>query len=77
MRWIDTDVMIADPFTKAMEPDKLVAALDSNLWDIEQPIESVIKKKAKQLARRKLKADDQEAEAEVDSDDGDSHHTGR
>ena len=69
VRWIDTDVMIADPLTKAMEPDKLMAALDSNHWDIEQPIESVIKKRAKQLARRKTKADDQEAEAEAESDD--------
>ena len=69
MRWIDTDVMIADPLTKAMEADKLMAALDSNHWDIEQLIESVIKKKAKQLARLKMKADEQEAEAEANSDD--------
>ena len=55
VRWIDTDVMLADPLTKAMEADKLMTALRTNSWDLTQPIESVIKKKAKQLARRKTK----------------------
>ena len=53
IRWIDTDVMIADPLTKSMEADKLQAVLDTNIWDISQPIESVAKKRAKQLGRRK------------------------
>ena len=53
VRWIDTDVMIADPLTKVMSPDKLVTAMQSNYWDTSQPIESVVKKRAKQLARRK------------------------
>ena len=53
VRWIDTDVMIADPLTKVMDPQKLLEALDSNYWSIKQPLEAVIKKKAKQLARRK------------------------
>ena len=53
VRWIDTDVMIADPLTKVMEPAKLVEALETNVLDIEQPIDSVVKKRAKQLQRRK------------------------
>ena len=53
IRWIDTSVMIADPLTKLMDPVKLVEAIDTNRWSIEQPINSVIVKKAKQLQRRK------------------------
>jgi hypothetical protein len=53
IRWIDTDVMLADPLTKSMEADKLNEALDVNRWSFEQPVESVLKKRAKQLARRK------------------------
>ena len=45
--------MLADPMTKVMEPVKLLEALETNYWDTSQPIDSVIKKKAKQLARRK------------------------
>ena len=36
VRWIDTDVMIADPLTKVMEPTKLVEALKTNTLDVEQ-----------------------------------------
>ena len=53
VRWIDTDVMLAGPLTKQMEASKLVEAMDSNTWNIRQPIESVIKQRAKQLARSK------------------------
>ncbi len=55
VHWVDTDVMLADPLTKAMEADKLLEALDTNFWDLRQPIESVLKKRAKQLSRRKTK----------------------
>ena len=47
--------MIADPLTKAMDSSKLVEALTNNFWDFNQPIESVLKKRAKQLQRRKTK----------------------
>eukprot|EP00971_Amphidinium_carterae_P352490 6492618-Amphidinium_carterae.1 len=57
--WIDTDVMIADPLTKAMDPSKLLEALRTNHLDLNQPHESVQKKRAKQLARRKNKDDDE------------------
>ena len=53
VRWIDTDVMVADPLTKVMESTKLVECLFTNCLKVEQPIESVIKKRAKQLQRRK------------------------
>ena len=48
--------MLADPLTKEMEADKLIAFLETNVWDISQPIESVQKKRAKQVARRKAMA---------------------
>ena len=56
IRWIDTEVMLADPMTKSMEADKLVEFLATNQWDTSQPIESVMKKQAKQNARRKAMA---------------------
>ena len=30
VRWIDTDVMVADPLTKTMEPVKLAEILDTS-----------------------------------------------
>ena len=56
IRWIDTEVMLADPMTKNMEADKLIEFLSTNWWDTSQPIESVMKKQAKQIARRKAMA---------------------
>ena len=56
VRWIDTDVMIADPLTKIMSAEKLNEAMDSNTWDFEQPIESIMKKRQKQKQRRKTPA---------------------
>ena len=38
-----------------MEPTKLVEALKTNTFDVEQPLESVVKKRAKQLQRRSTK----------------------
>ena len=53
IRWIDTNVMIADPLTKIMDSCKLLEAIEKNHWNIEQPINAIIVKKAKQLQRRK------------------------
>jgi hypothetical protein len=53
VRWIDTDVMIADPLTKIMSAEKLNESMDTNTWDIEQPIASIMKKRQKQMQRRK------------------------
>ena len=37
-----------------MSSEKLHAALDSNFWDLKQPIESQQKKRAKQILRRNI-----------------------
>ena len=50
--WVDTDVMIADPLTKQMEPEKLVHTMKTGIWDQTQPIESLAKKRIKQEQRR-------------------------
>ena len=60
VRWVDTDIMLCDPMTKIMEPDKLHAALDTCYWDLRQPVESLEKKRAKQRQRRKLHDSDLE-----------------
>ena len=53
VRWIDTDVMVADPLTKAMDPEKLIYVMTHGYYDIKQPIESLAKKRQKQAQRRK------------------------
>ena len=53
IRWIDTDVMAADPLTKVMEPIKLVHVMETNELDVKQPIDSIVKKRATQLQNRK------------------------
>eukprot|EP00439_Symbiodinium_sp_Y106_P017340 s506_g2.t1 len=58
VRWVDTDVMIADPLTKVMESTNLVEVLKTNTLDVEQPLESVVKKRAKQLQRRSTKKEE-------------------
>ncbi len=34
IRWIDTDVMIADPLTKAMDAEKLIHVMTRGYYDI-------------------------------------------
>ena len=51
--WVDTDVMIADCLTKLMNPEKLIEAIETNYWDLRQPIASLQKKRHKQQQRRK------------------------
>ena len=65
VRWIETDVMIVDPVTKIMEPVKLVQALDSNIWDCKQPIESLHKKPTTQLQRKKILPEDDAKSADA------------
>ena len=64
--WVDTDVMIADPMTKIMDPIKLQTALDTNEWSMRQPLESLAKKRAKQLQRRKTDAHDAGTDHAID-----------
>ena len=40
-----------------MDANKLNEALNTNYWSFKQPVESVLKKRAKQLARRKTDPD--------------------
>ena len=65
--WVDTDVMLADPLTKRMDAKKLWEALDSNFWDMKQPIESLRKKKLKQEQRRKTEQFTEEEKKEMKS----------
>ena len=66
--WVDTDVMLADPLTKKMEATKLWEALDSNYWDMKQPIESLRKKRLKQEQRRKTAAFTEEEKKNMKSE---------
>ena len=43
--------MLADALTKQMSPEKLVAAVDTNTWSKEQPIERKVRKRDKQRQR--------------------------
>ena len=66
VQWIDTDIMIVDPLTKAMSSEKLYEALDTNFWNLKQPIESIEKKRLKQRQRRKTPLDYPECGDEED-----------
>jgi len=67
VRWIDTDVMAADALTKVMDLNAVNTFAGSNFWSLKQPHESKLKKKAKQLARRKTQ-DTEEVEDPVSSE---------
>ena len=58
IRWIDTDIMLADPLTKAMTGEKLIEAMRTNKWDLSQPIESLAKKRIKQAQRSAAKKEE-------------------
>ena len=73
-RWIDTDIMLADPLTKVMEPWKLDEALETNYWSLKQPIDSIMKKRAKQIQRRKTKDDMATIPEEEEVDHANDYH---
>ena len=58
VRWIDTSTMLADPLTKSMKADRLVAALDKSQIDLTPTAASTIAKMVKQKQRRKTREDD-------------------
>ena len=60
IKWIDTDCMLCDPLTKAMSAHKMCIALDTNTWDIRQPVDSILKKRLKQIGRRKTPVDNED-----------------
>ena len=47
-RWVKTDCTLADALTKQMTPEKLVAAINTSTWSLQQPIESIVRKREKQ-----------------------------
>ncbi len=65
VRWIDTDVMAADALTKLMDATPLCTFVSTNSWSLMQPHESKLKKKAKQLARRKTEETEHEGETDA------------
>ena len=82
IKWIDTDCMLCDPLAKAMSAQKMCIALDTNTWDIRQPVESILKKRLKQIQRRKTPVDNDdiryltdEPEEDDDQDDDNDHDT--
>ena len=58
IHWIDTDIMLADPLTKAMTGEKLIEAMRTNKWNLSQPIESLAKKRIKQAQRSAAKKEE-------------------
>ena len=64
VRWIDTDAMAVDALTKIMDLNAVNTFAGSNFWSLKQPHESILKKKAKQIARRKTQ-DSEETESPV------------
>jgi hypothetical protein len=53
IRWIDTEVMVADCLTKAMREDFLRKVLDTNVWNFAQPDSAKATKQKKQMQRKK------------------------
>ena len=70
IRWIDTDTMLADCLTKVMDASKLMATLESNFWDIKQPIESLRKKRLKQAQRQAAR----KGEKQLSLNDSETNH---
>ena len=48
-------VIFVEVLNKILSPDRLWAMIEDNYWNIEQPIESIEKKRKKQMQRRKTK----------------------
>ncbi len=54
-RWIDTSTMITDPSTKAMAGDRMMAALDTGVLDLQPTPESLAMKAGNREARLNAK----------------------
>jgi hypothetical protein len=54
-RWIDTSVMLADPLTKAMAPDRLVATMTTGVFDMRPTAESLMIKEKNRASRKAVK----------------------
>ena len=51
--WIGTDVMMAGPLTDPVEAEKLSEVMGTKTLSTTQPIDCILKKRAKQLSRIK------------------------
>ena len=69
IRWIDTDIVLADPLTKSMTSDKLTKALRTNKWNLAQPVESLQKKRIRQSQRAAAKKDMKKGAAVPEADE--------
>ena len=65
-RWIDTSVMLADPLTKAMNAERLVATMETGNFDIRQTAESLMIKEKNRVARKSAKGKEK---AEISNQD--------
>ena len=72
-RWVDTDCMLADALTKQMSPEKLVAAIDTNTWSLEQTIESIVRKRDRQRQRAAGRDQQKEKEQQVQRQLNETH----
>ena len=54
-RWIDTSVMLADPLTKAMKPDRMVATFQTGRFDMRPTAESLMIKEKNRQSRKATK----------------------
>ena len=55
-RWIDTSVMLADPLTKAMLPERLVETLRTGLYSMKPTSESLMIKEKNRASRKNNKS---------------------
>ena len=65
--------MLADALTKQMSPEKRVAAIDTNTWSVEQPIETVVRKRDKQRQRAAARNQQKEKEQQVQRQLNETH----
>ena len=65
-RWIDTSVMLADPLTKAMNCERLVATMETGSFDIRPTAESLMIKEKNRVARKSAK---EKERAEISNQD--------
>ena len=69
IRWIGTDIMLADPPIKSMISDKLTEALRTDKWDPARPIESLQKRSIKQSQRAAAEKENKKGVAAPETDE--------
>jgi hypothetical protein len=64
-RWIDTSVMLADPLTKAMKPDRLEETMRTGRFDLRPTAESLMIKERNRACRKAASKKGKENEAPI------------